>query len=613
MCGITGWVSYGTDVRARPGVVEDMTEQLRDRGPDAGATWTDAHAALGHRRLAVIDVAGGAQPMVETTADGDVALTYSGEAYNFAALRSELAGRGHRFTTRSDTEVVLRGYLEWGAAVVDRLVGMYAFAVWDARDDTLLLVRDRLGVKPLYYYPTADGIVFGSEPKAILAHPDTVAAVGLDGMREIYSGIKRPGVAVFEGMRELRPGHTLRLDRSGRREHEYWALQAHRHDLDGPATVARTTELLEEIVDEQLVSDVPLCTLLSGGLDSSAITGIAAERGRAHGGTVRSFSVDFQGHTENFRADRHNTSADAPFVADAAAHMRTEHRDVVLDPSALSDPAVRRAAVEARDMPVGFGDMDMSLYLLFSSIRERSTVALSGEGADELFGGYWWFHDDAVTAAPAFPWLTATMGQARQERPYGPPDLVAALDIPGFAEQTFHDAVAAAPVHEDDSEVDRRWRQQLHLHMTYNMPSLLDRKDRMSMAVGLEVRVPFCDHRLAQLAYDIPRALHTADGREKSVLRAAVGRYLPASILARTKSPYPRSQNQGYVIKVQDQVREALDTGDARLGELIHRGWASSVATRPAEEVDPGSRMAIERLLDFQIWLEQHDPELRLA
>ncbi|GLZ47642.1 hypothetical protein Acsp06_38270 [Actinomycetospora sp. NBRC 106375] len=221
MCGITGWVSFHTDVRCRPGVVEDMTSRLRERGPDAGASWADAHAALGHRRLAVIDVAGGAQPMVAPTPDGDVALTYSGEAYNFAALRTELAGRGHRFTTRSDTEVVLRGYLEWGEAIVDRLVGMYAFAVWDARTETLLLVRDRLGVKPLYYYPTADGIVFGSEPKAILAHPDTVAVVGLDGMREIYSGIKRPGVAVFEGMRELRPGHALRLDRAGLRTREY--------------------------------------------------------------------------------------------------------------------------------------------------------------------------------------------------------------------------------------------------------------------------------------------------------------------------------------------------------------------------------------------------------
>src|ERR1700743_2375980 len=227
MCGITGWVAYDRDLTSEQVTLDAMTETMACRGPDARGTWTDRHAALGHRRLAVIDIDGGAQPMSVPGGDRSVAMVYSGETYNYTELRDELRRRGHRFRTDSDTEVVLRGYVEWGAAVAERLNGMYAFAIWDSRTETLVMIRDRMGIKPFYYYPTADGVLFGSEPKAILANPLAERGVGPDGWREVLSLIKTPGRVVWEGMQEILPGPVVTVDRTGLRSTVYWRLETH--------------------------------------------------------------------------------------------------------------------------------------------------------------------------------------------------------------------------------------------------------------------------------------------------------------------------------------------------------------------------------------------------
>lgn len=351
MRGITGWISYDRDLRREQSTLDAMTRTMACRGPDAGGGWLDAHAALGHRRLAVIDPPGGAQPMTVAAAGATrLVLTYSGEAYNYRELRAELRSRGHAFRTESDTEVVLRAYLEWGAGFAERLNGMYAFALWDPRDRELLLVRDRMGVKPLYYHPTADGVLFGSEPKAILAHPGARAAVDAEGLAELVSFTKTPGHAVYRGMREVRPGHTLRVRPSGLTTHRYWALAADDYTDDLATTVERVRELLDDIIAQQLVAYVPLCTLLSGGLDSSAITALAA-RGLATAGQgpVRSFAVDFAGHAEHFRGDGLRPTPDGPHAL--AAHVGADHRDIVLDTAALTDPGHRAAVLRARGPP----------------------------------------------------------------------------------------------------------------------------------------------------------------------------------------------------------------------------------------------------------------------
>ncbi|MFD5653367.1 asparagine synthase (glutamine-hydrolyzing), partial [Streptomyces sp. NPDC127039] len=343
MCGITGWVAFDQNLALQGDTADAMTATLADRGPDEGGVRLYRHAALGHRRLAVIDLPGGAQPMTADTPDGDVTLVHSGEVYNHPELRAELRRRGHRFTTRSDTETVLRGYLEWGEAVAERLTGMYALALWDERRQRLVLIRDRMGVKPLYYHRTPDGLLFGSEPKAVLANPAFPRRVDTSCLRELVGFTKAPGWSLWKDLYEVEPGTVLTVDRDGMREHTYWRLETAEHTDDAATTVERVAALLGEIVPEQYVSDVPQCVLLSGGLDSSAVTALAARHQRAAGEKPRTFSVDFAGYEENFRPDEFRDTPDAPFIREVAAHVGSEHRNVVLDSRALTDPALRRS------------------------------------------------------------------------------------------------------------------------------------------------------------------------------------------------------------------------------------------------------------------------------
>ncbi|HEY7487069.1 MAG TPA: asparagine synthase (glutamine-hydrolyzing) [Streptosporangiaceae bacterium] len=599
MCGIAGWVNFDRDLKRERATCEAMAETMACRGPDDEGLWLDTHVALGHRRLAVIDVEGGRQPM---KADELAVITYSGEVYNFGELRAELEAKGHRFRTKSDTEVVLRAYLEWGEDFVYRLNGMYAFALWDARREELLLVRDRMGIKPLFFYPLPTGVLFGSEPKAILANPLAERAVDADGLREALTLVKTPGQAVFKGMYELRPGHLLRVRREGPSERRYWALEAREHTDDLTTTIRTIRELLDDIVARQLVSDVPLCSLLSGGLDSSTITALAAKHG-----PIRSFAVDFAGYAENFQPDEMRVDADGPFVQELVRHVGPDHIDIMLDTDELADPALRATAVRALDMPRFIGDMNTSLYMLFRAIREHSTVALSGESADEVFGGYAWFHAPQVVNANTFPWIAMLMGNLT------PADLLDRqlldqLDMPAFIADSYHTALAEVPHVPGEHGKEKRMRQICYLHLTRFVQELLDRKDRMSMAVGLEVRVPFCDHRLVEYVFNTPWAMKTFDGREKSLLRAAVRDVVPDSILERVKSPYPATQDPAYDQALRDALDRIAADGDAPVRPLLNRPAVQQLVTAPAAKTTSTfTRAPAEMILDLDVWLRCYD------
>jgi len=613
MCGITGWISFDRDLRTEATTLDAMTETMACRGPDDRGTWVRGPAALGHRRLAIIDLPGGRQPMTADTPHGSVALVYSGEAYNFTELRRELTGRGHRFTTDSDTEVVLRGYLEWGDGIAERLNGMYAFAVWDGRQDKLVMIRDRMGIKPFYHYPTPDGVLFGSEPKAILANPLAPARVTLDGLRELFTMIKTPGHAVWDGMAEVEPGTVVTVDRAGVHRRVYWQLETRPHTDDRDTTIATVRSLLDDIVRRQLVADVPRCTLLSGGLDSSAMTAIAARQLGEHGEKVRSFAVDFVGQADRFVADELRGTPDTPFVHDVARTAHTEHQDIVLDPQALADPDVRAKVIRARDLPAGFGDLDASLYLLFRAIRDQSTVALSGESADEVFGGYLQFFDEEARRGGTFPWLVHFGRHFGQDAEVLRPGLVDSLDLDGYIADGYRTAVSGIRRLDGESDFEYRMRRLCHLHLTRFVRVLLDRKDRASMAVGLEVRVPFCDHRLVEYVYNTPWALKSFDGREKSLLREATADLLPKSVYDRVKSPYPSTQDPKYAAALQDQAKDLLARPAHPVFDLVDRDRLHGVAHREEPVSAQAERRGLERALDLALWLDMYRPDIRLA
>lgn len=381
MCGITGWVNWGKNIANERHILSNMVETMAARGPDASGMYLSTHVAFGHRRLSVVDPQNGAQPMTRSKGDYSCVITYNGELYNTPELRQELIARGYSFKTNCDTEVLLTAYMEWGPACTERFNGIFAFAIWDEAKERIFLARDRIGVKPLFYTLCDGDFLFGSELKALLAHPNVKPQVDREGLAEIFmiGPARTPGHGIFRGIVELKPGHSMIYSRSGLRIHQYWALQSMPHPDDFDTTVVNIRELLTDIVKRQLVADVPVCTLLSGGLDSSALTALAAQDYQQKGlGRVQTYSVDYIDNDQYFRANAFQPNADAPWVKRVSEFFDTCHQNILLDTPELA--GCLPEATMSRDLP-GMADVDTSLYLFCREIKKGATVALSGECA----------------------------------------------------------------------------------------------------------------------------------------------------------------------------------------------------------------------------------------
>ncbi|MEV7883173.1 asparagine synthase (glutamine-hydrolyzing) [Streptomyces sp. NPDC002817] len=605
MCGIVGLVSFTQDLAHRSDLVESMRGALALRGPDAVGEWSSPRALFVPRRLAVVDLSGGHQPAVATDAAGreTVVLNYTGEVFNFAELREELRGRGHEFRDRSDTEVVLRAYQEWGPACAERLRGMFAFAVWDVRTEELVLIRDRFGIYPLFYAETPDGLAFGSEPKALFATGLVEPVVDRTGLLEALSFTPTPGLSVFKHTREVIPGEVVRYSRAGVSRARYWNFTPREHTDDLATTERTVREMLEDIVRRQVISDVPISSMLSGGLDSSAICALV-NRSLGGGDRLQTFSMEFAYHLENFRPDEVHDSPDAPYVAKMAAHLGSEHRELLVDRDHLADREAQAAVVRAHERPVAGLDMYVSLYRLSQEVRRFCTVTLTGDGSDELFGGYMWFHDPFYVKSRTFPWLGASH---QMEFLSGLLDreLFHELDFAGYTRARYEEAVAEVPLSGDETAHERRMREITYLNMTRYLRVILDRKDRLGMAASIEGRVPFCDHELAEYVYNVPWEMKVADGREKSLLRAAVRDLLPEAVLQRKKSPYPTVQDPAYRTALRAQLKEITERPGARVNDLLDPARVESVLTDPTYGLRAGvTRMSIEAAVQLDHWFE---------
>lgn len=588
-------------------VMSQMSAVIAPRGPDASGLYVDNDAYLVHRRLAVIDPDNGAQPM---SFDG-FTLVYNGELYNTAELRRELERRGVEFSGHSDTEVVLRSYVEYGGSCVEMFNGIFAFAVWDSRRRTLFLARDRIGVKPLFYSLTSDGIVFASEIKALLKHPKVRPVIDRNGVADIMliGPAKRVGSGVFRDISEIPPACCAELTPEGFSVREYWKVHAAVHTESFEETSTHVRELLTDAIKRQLVSDVPLCCFLSGGLDSSVISAVAAEEFRRQGKRLSTWSIDYKDNHRNFHASSFQPDEDAPWIVRMADFIGSDHTNVVLDTPALAEAL--EDSTRARDLP-GMADVDSSLYLFCKEIRKKFPVALSGECADEIFGGYPWYHRREVLYYDGFPWSTAVPERAAlMKHP------MSAADAEAYVRQSYDKCVSRTEYLDSDSADDRRMREMFMLNMDYFMATLLDRKDRMSMAHGLEVRVPFCDYRVVEYAYNIPWAMKSFKGREKGLVRHAMTGILPDDVLWRKKSPYPKTHNPDYLELLSRRLRSVLDRDDCRLVEMVSadklremldsggasftKNWYGQLMTLP---------QIYAYMLQIEYWLREYDAEI---
>lgn len=580
MCGITGFIDWRKDLTGFPLILENMTETLINRGPDASGTWISRHCALGHRRLSVIDPENGAQPMIRRFGDHLYTIVYNGELYNALELQKQLEERGHQFRTTCDTEVLLLAYVEWGKDCLERLNGIFAFAVWDDTNQNLFLARDRLGVKPLFYALYNEVFLFGSEPKAILAHPDFPTEVDGEGLAEIFSlgPARTPGQGIYRHMSELKPGHFMVYDHTGLSIRNYWKLISKPHYESIDQTALKIYEILKDTTERQLVSDVPISTLLSGGLDSSALTTFAANHFReSNRGILQTFSVDYLDNDKYFKANTFQPNADAPWIKRMTEFLATNHHDVKFDTPELVESL--KTAVYARDTP-GMADVDGSLYLFCREIKKLTTVAVSGEAADEIFGGYPWFHREEALTAKTFPWSLSLNARVDLLSP----DLTAHIRPEEYVSQRYQQAIDEVPHLAGETPEQMQMRQMSYLNITRFMPTLLDRKDRMSMAVGLEVRVPFCDHRLVEYVWNIPWEIKTAGDREKGILRKALKGVLPDDVLTRKKSPYPKTHNPNYLAAVRSEVLEILNDSSSPLLPFINRDKILTLANSDAAQ-----------------------------
>ncbi|MBE6944911.1 MAG: asparagine synthase (glutamine-hydrolyzing) [Ruminococcaceae bacterium] len=540
--------------------ISTMLKTMKRRGPDAHGIISPRGAVLMHSRLAVIDPEGGGQPMSLYWRGQHHHLVYNGELYNTPELRRELEGLGHHFLGHSDTEVLLHAYVQWGEDCLDRLNGIFAFAVWQEETETLFLARDRIGVKPLFYTQQENQFLFASEIKTILAHPSVPARMDANAVAEILliGPGRTPGCGVFQGIREIEPGYCGTYQHGQLHLRRYWQLTDRMHTETLPQTLERIRYLVTDSIQRQLVSDVPVCTFLSGGLDSSLISAVAAKAFRDNGERLSTFSVDYEDNHLYFTPGKFQPNSDPSYIRMMTDALNSDHHWVILNQEELVDALPE--AVEARDLP-GMADVDASLLLLCRKMKEHATVALSGECADEIFGGYPWYTDPDIRSRSGFPWAQSTAWRAS----FLHKDYRNILDPEEYIHCRYVQTCRESHVLDGCHPDERRMKEMINLNFRWFMQTLLDRKDRMSMWSGLEVRVPFCDVRIAEYMYAVPWSMKHLDGYEKGLLRRAVGDLLPPEVLWRKKSPYPKTHNPAYLHLVSGKLRELIQDGTSPL------------------------------------------------
>jgi asparagine synthase (glutamine-hydrolysing) len=567
MCGLTGWVNLEQDISKYKEILDGMNLQVEHRGPDASGTWISEHVALGHQRLSIIDPQNGIQPMVKQIGEKKYVIVYNGELYNMDELRSSLLSKGYQFSTKCDTELIPAAFSAWREDAPKELNGIFGFAIWDESKEELFIARDRIGVKPLFYTVVGESLLFGSELKSILAHPDVPREIDEQGLNEllVMGPARTPGVGVFRNIHELKPGHWLRFNRDGLTIKPYWELVSDFHQDDVPTTIAKVRDLFQDAVGRQLVSDVPIGTMLSGGLDSSALAAYAAKVFRQENrGMLHTFSVDYVDNDKYFKQNEFQPNPDAPWVKVMAEHIGSKHQNILLDNEQLYETLMM--AMRSRDLP-GMADVDASLLLFSKAIKKDLTVILSGECADEVFGGYPWFHRDELVNADTFPWARF----AHLRVPFLTDELVEHMRPLEYVDNRYQEALSEVPRLQEESAKDARIREIFYLSLTRWMPTLLDRKDRMSMAAGLEVRVPFCDHRLVEYVWNVPWSMKFMGNREKGLLRQAVSHLLPREVMERKKSPYPKTHHPGYLTYVTQKIQELTENNNAPIFQLLGR------------------------------------------
>lgn len=604
MCGICGQISFCKNLEEYKEYFYNMQNALIRRGPDQHGEYFSPDAVLMHRRLAVIDIERGKQPMTYAVGNETFTICYNGELYNTLEIRNRLESRGYNFFSSSDTEVVLKAYCEYREECVELFNGIFAFGVWEHERKRLFLARDRMGVKPLFFSRAESGLVFASEIKSLLEHPEINAEMDINSLSEIMllGPGRTPGCGVFKGIEELKAGEYAFCDSDGMKIKKYWTLKAQEHKDDFETTAETVRFLVTDSIRRQLVSDVPLGTFLSGGLDSSIISSVVNEAFRREGKTLHTFSVDYEDNDKFFQSSKFQPNSDAEYVKLMSDYLGSEHHRLVIGTQELKNALF--SAVDARDLP-GMADVDSSMLLLCKSIREQVTVALSGECADEIFGGYPWYRDKQIRDTDGFPWAQST----KYRFSFLKDEFASMINPDEFVYSRYKNTVSETPELQNADPEESRMKEMMKLNVDWFMQTLLDRKDRMSMYSSLEVRVPFCDYRIVEYLFNVPWHMKNYNGYEKGLLRYAMKDYLPEEVLWRKKSPYPKTHNPAYRNAVSSLLEEIIADDASPLLDFIKKEELLKILNAQNAEPWYGQLMTtpqtIAYFVQFNYWLEK--------
>ncbi len=605
MCSIAGFYHPSAQFLAKQAEFEHILQKMcqiqAHRGPDDSGTFLSGSCGLSHTRLSIIDLKNGKQPMTRSRSGHPYHIVYNGEIYNTDTLRQALSERGVTPQTSSDTEIILLSYLTFGPEFVKELDGIFAFAIYDERHKTLTLYRDSFGVKPLFYTIYDGTLVFSSELKGLFCFPGIRARLDAGGLNELFGlgPARTPGNGVFKDIFELKPGTSMTCSSLGFHTHTYFQLASRPHEDSYEDTIEKTRFLITDAIKRQMVSDVPVCTFLSGGVDSSLVSAVCAKELKAQGQRLATYSFDFTENDKYFQANSFQPSLDRPYVDKMAGFLHSDHR--YLECGSQTQADLLYESVDAHDLPC-MADVDSSLLYFCGEVSKNHKVVLTGECADEVFGGYPWFHKESFLTSHTFPWTPDLSPRTQLLNP----QLLEVLDMEQYVQNAYETAISEIQLLPEDNETEASRRRISYLNIRFFMQTLLNRMDRTSMHSGLEARVPFADRALVTYVFNIPWEMKAKDGIVKNVLRQAARTLLPDEILFRKKSPYPKTYHPAYEKLLAQRLTDVLAQPDCPLVPLVDKKALMQFLERPKDYGKPwyGQLMAGPQMTAYLLQTE---------
>lgn len=620
MSAITGFYNASqnyldTELYSRH-ILETMNKRLKRRGPDASKTCLFSCCGLAHSWLAVTDISCSSQIFTRKIGDNTYSITCDGELYNKKELLQKLApsksccesqSKPSGTKTVSDNEVLLMGFLSNGPDFIKEVNGIFAIAIYDDANRSLYLFRDRSGIKPLFYGEMGETFLFGSELKAIFAFPGMTPFVDKKGLNEVFSigPARTSGCGIYQGIHEVLPGHFLLCTPKNRRSACYWRLESKPHEDDYTATVSHVSELLQDSIARQVKADAPLCSFLSGGVDSSLVSAICGRELKKQGRQLTTYSFDFKDSGKYFKANSFQPSLDAPFVQKMVAFLDSDHHILECTTSEQADALFD--SVKAHDLP-NMADVDSSLLCFCKKVSKNHSIALTGECADEIFGGYPWFHKEECLNANTFPWTMDL--NARKVLLSG--DFIEYLGMEDYVAEAYHRSIAETPLLEGENSLEKRRRQISYLNLRWFMQTLLNRMDRDGAYSGLNARVPFADHRIIEYLWNVPWKMKASNQIVKGLLRDAGKGLLPDEILYRKKSPYPKTYDIGYEALLINRIRQMMEDSNAPVLQFLDKKKVETFLTSPSDYGKPwyGQLMAAPQMMAYilqvNFWLSEY-------